>query len=125
MSPHLSLSDTALAKIVAQAAVTTPGVTRLAPRLGSRLKRAALRAARQITTQTPTADAAAADPDAIDIDDPGDGAPLTITIRIIASADPPVRVAVEAVHQAVTDALATITQQTVLTIRVIDVDPGP
>lgn len=123
MTPHLDVSDTALAKMIAQATADTPGVARLAPNLASRIKGAAVRAARQLTAPS-IESARQADPAAIDIEEPSDTNPLAVTIRIIATGDPPVIATLAAIHDTVTATLkAAGHPDSAVTVIVIDTDP--
>lgn len=131
MNPQVTVSENAVAKIVAHAAVTTLGVVRLAPSLGMRVKGVATRAARQLAAKavidsSPTdsgpSDAGLADPDAIAIDN--DGTQPMITVRIVAATTPPVLATIEAVASSVGAALAELPYPAVLTILVVDTEPG-
>ncbi|MDQ2847961.1 MAG: hypothetical protein M3Y77_16780 [Actinomycetota bacterium] len=123
MIPQLDVSDTALAKMVAQATADTPGVARLAPNLASRIKDAAVRAVRQVTA--PAIESARhADPAAVDIEEPSDTTPLTVTIRIIATGDPPVIATLAAIHHTVTATLkAAGHPDSAVTVIVIGTEP--
>ena len=117
---ELDLSDTALAKLAAQAAADTPGVRRLAPTLGERLKGAALRAARQLT-DAPPEDPRAADPSAVDLDSEDGG--VEVAVRIVAALDPPVLITVAAVRDAVTAAMSGVGRPVAsMTVTVVDVE---
>jgi len=87
----------------AQAAIDTPGVTRLVPAIGYLIRDAVSGLARQLTGQQPAPETRA-DPDAVEIERV-DGA-LRLTIRIVATGTPPVLATIGAVRTAVEQALA-------------------
>lgn len=119
---QVHLTDTALAKIVAQTAVDVPGVARLAPGLAQRLKGVALRAARQLT-DAPVDQPRPADPGAVDIDYDDDR--LSATVRLVAAGAPPVIDTVTAAHREVTAALAAVGRSvTSVIVIVVDTDPS-
>lgn len=123
MIPHPDVSDTALAEMVAQATADTPGVARLAPNLASRIKGAAARAVRQVTAPS-IESARQPGPAAVDIEEPSDTTPLTVTIRIIATGDPPVIATLVAIHDTVTATLkAAGHPNSAVTVIVIDTEP--
>lgn len=118
---RVDVSDTALAKLIARAAVDTAGVARLAPTLTHQLRGAALRAARQLT-DAPVEEPRPADPGAVDIDRDRDGA-ARATVRIVAAGGPPVVDTVDRVHAAVSAVLAEAGHaDTVVIVAVIDTD---
>lgn len=118
---RVDVSDTALAKLIARAAVDTVGVARLAPTLTHQLKGAALRAARQLT-DAPVEQPRPADPGAVDLDR-SEGDVLLATVRIVAQGGPPVVDTVTAVHEAVAAALTGAGRgDTVVSVVVIDTE---
>lgn len=121
MSSSFTVATDAVAKIVAHAAATTPGVTRLAPSLAGRIKGTAVRATKLLVQSAPVDADPVADPDAIVIDSGDDGSVTTITVRIVASADPPVLQTVNAVHYAVSQALTEFEYEAEIVVLVVDV----
>lgn len=122
MTSSYTVGADAVAKIVAHAAVNTPGVTRLAPSIGGRIKGTAVRAGKRVVQAAVTDADPAADPDAVAIDPADDGGITTVTVRIVAATEPPVLQTVAAVHRAVTQALDDLPYPAELVIQVIDVD---
>lgn len=118
-----TVGDDAIAKIVAHAAVSTPGVAKLAPSIGGRIRGTAVRATKRVLQSAPTDADPVADPDAVVVDEAADdGGLTTITVRIVASTEPPVLQTVDAIHRAVAQALAEVPYQAEIVVQVIDVD---
>ncbi|MET3807800.1 putative alkaline shock family protein YloU [Nakamurella sp. UYEF19] len=120
------VSDLALAKISAQAAVAIPGVVRLAPTLTKVVHSALSRVARSLTN-APSVDHGPADPGAVEIEQRTDG-PTAVTVRIIAGGDPSVLATVDAVSESVHSALMTLPDLSATAFEVIvvvvDTEPG-
>jgi len=120
--PELQVSDTALAKIAAHAAVTTAGVARLQPALTRVLHRAATSAARGHLPGPPVP-ASPADPAAVTIDHPP--GPVVVMVRIIATGQPPVLATVTTLQHRITAAVHELTGQAAdVRIQVAAFDPA-
>lgn len=98
-----AVTDDAVAIAAAQAAIDTPGVTRVVPAIGYLIRDAVSGLARQLTGPQPAPETRA-DPDAVEVERV-DGA-LRLTIRIVATGTPPVLATIGAVRTAVEQALA-------------------
>jgi len=112
---RLNISDHALAKLAAHAASGTPGVARLHPHLIRKLTHPA--------THRTSAAAHRADPAAIDLRRDPHSDTVALTVRIVATTDPPVLSVVTSVqHRITTDLhrLAHLTAQ--VCVLVIDLD---
>jgi len=123
-APVLHVSDRAVAAIAAHLAGTTPGVARLHPALVRALTRAATEALRQHVRPTST-ERGTADPGAVLVDAPADAdGPRVVTVRIIATGQPPVLATATHLQHHIRDELQRITgQDTDVRILVAALDP--
>ena len=123
VAPDVTVDDLVLAKIAAQAASEVPGVARLAPTLTTVIKSTLTKAARTLVNQ-PEDDPGRADPGAVEIDR-GGGDLTAVTVRIIATGNPTVRLTVDAVQLAVHHAIRTQAPTPIeVTVMVIDAEPS-
>ncbi|MDQ2845438.1 MAG: hypothetical protein M3Y77_03605 [Actinomycetota bacterium] len=120
----MTVGNVTLAKVAAQAAVDTPGVARLAPSLTRVVKSAVSKTARKLrTVATPTANGRP-EQDAVDIEQHNGGLTV-ITVRIIATGQPPVLDTVNAVQLGVRSAVLELTGTAVeISVVVIDTEPA-
>lgn len=123
--PILHVSDRAIASIAAHLAATTPGVARLHPALVRALKRTATDALRQHIRPTST-ERSTADPGAVIVDAPADAdGPRVVTVRIIATGEPPVLATATHLQRRIRDELQRITgQDTDIRVFVAALDPA-
>jgi hypothetical protein len=101
--PALQVSETAIAKIAAYAAITTPGVGWLSPAAARVLTRAAAGVVRTRLPRIP-----AADPAAVTVEQAPPGASpgrARVTVRIVATGHPPVLATAAAVRDHIRDTL--------------------
>lgn len=109
--PVLHVSDRAIASIAAHLAAATPGVARLHPALVRALTRAATDALRQHVRPTST-ERSTADPSAVIVEAPADvEGPRVVTVRIIATGQPPVLATATHLQRRIRDELQRITGQ--------------
>lgn len=132
VEPTLDVDDNVLARIAAFEAAQTPGVARLHPYVVQAARNvvnsAAKRAAAKLTSSEPeghtTPATDAADPAAVDVDVEDDSGALTLTIRIVASTQPPILTVIRELQQRINSRITEITGTVpVVIINVLDVDP--
>ncbi len=123
--PVLQVSDRAVASIAAHLAATTPGVARLHPALVRALTLTATDALRQHVRPTST-ERSTADPAAVVVDAPADAAgPRVVTVRIIATGQPPVLATATHLQRHIRDELQRITgQHAQIRVFVAALDPA-
>lgn len=123
--PVLHVSDRAVAAIAAHLAATTPGVARLHPALVRALTRTATDVLPQHVRPTST-EHSTADPGAVVIDVPAEAdGPRVVTVRIIASGQPPVLATATHLQRRIRDELQRITgQHTDIRVFVAALDPA-
>jgi uncharacterized alkaline shock family protein YloU len=118
--PALQVSDNAIARIAAYAALTTPGVAWLHPAATRVLTRAAAGFVRTRPPRTP------ADLAAVTVEQAASPGPVRVTVRIVATGHPPVLATAAAVQQHVRDTLRQLADLDAdVRVHVTAFDPQP
>jgi hypothetical protein len=120
------VGDKALASLVAYAAITTPGVVRLAPYLAPAVRRAVTETATRLTRRAAGGSPrhAGADPAAVEIGHDTGSDLIAVTVRIAATTDRPVLATVADLHTRI-GAELTRAADTAAVVRVLVVDTVP
>lgn len=119
---RIELSDAALAKLVAHAAVITPGVNHLAPALPRVVKVAVGGIARRLTAASTEQTPNHADPAAVTVNATEIGI-TDVTVRLVATGNPPVLDTINAVqHNGQIEVKQLTERQINLTVMVVDTD---
>jgi uncharacterized alkaline shock family protein YloU len=118
--PALQVSDTAIARIAAHAAITTPGVGWLHPAATRVLTRAAAGVVHARRPATP------ADPAAVTVERAPSPGLIRVTVRIAATGHPPVLDTVTEVQRHIRDALRQLADLDAdVRVQVTAFDPDP